>query len=294
MANGMLGVIGGSGLYDLPDLQVLDDVSIDTPYGEPSDRLRIGRVEAVEIAFLARHGRWHQHAPSDVPYRANIYAMKQLGVTHLLSVSAVGSLREEIAPRAMVLPDQIIDRTSQRARSFFDEGVVAHVGLADPFCPCLRAALLAAGQAADVSLVADGTYLCIEGPQFSTRAESRLFRAWGASVIGMTAMPEARLAREAELCYATVAMVTDFDVWHDIEAAVSVELVIGHLIANVEVGRVLVRALVASGLPARACSCGNALRDAIVTAPEAISASTAARLGVIASRYLAAPVAPGS
>jgi 5'-methylthioadenosine phosphorylase len=290
----MLGVIGGSGLYDLPDLKVLDEVAIETPFGKPSDRLLIGRVASVEIAFLARHGSGHQHAPSNVPYRANVYAMKQVGVTHLLSVSAVGSLREEIAPRAMVLPDQIIDRTSLRKRSFFDEGVVAHVGLADPFCACLRASLFAAGETANVPLVREGTYLCIEGPQFSTRAESRLFRDWGASVIGMTAMPEARLAREAELCYATVAMVTDYDVWHDVEAAVSIELVIAHLTANVAVGHRLVRALVAAGLPARSCACGNALRDAIITAPEAISADVTARLGVVASRYLAAPVAPVS
>ncbi|MBA2276245.1 MAG: S-methyl-5'-thioadenosine phosphorylase, partial [Chloroflexia bacterium] len=213
----MLGVIGGSGLYDLPELENVESREVETPFGFPSSPLVVGTLHGLRIAFLARHGRGHRLNPSEVPYRANIWAMRALGVSHVLSVSAVGSLREEMAPRAAVVPDQIIDRTVGRPRTFFEGGIVAHVGLADPFCPGLRDAIVASCRVHAPAVHDGGVYLCIEGPQFSTRAESNLYRAWNGAVIGMTAMPEARLAREAGLCYATAAMVTDYDVWHDTE-----------------------------------------------------------------------------
>ncbi|HWV36443.1 MAG TPA: S-methyl-5'-thioadenosine phosphorylase [Thermomicrobiales bacterium] len=265
-----LGIIGGSGLYNVPGLEHIDEHSIETPYGDPSSPIVMGAIEGLEIAFLARHGRGHVLNPSEVPYRANIMALKSLGVTHVLSLSAVGSLQEALQPRTAVLPDQIIDMTRQRDRTFFENGVVAHVGMADPFCRSLRDAVfpLAAGVAPAVN---GGTYLCIEGPQFSTRAESQLYRSWNAQVIGMTAMPEARLAREAGLCYATVAMVTDYDVWHDTEEDVSVEVVQRVMADNVAAGRAIIRALAARGLPECHHGCRHALADAIITAPDAMS-----------------------
>ena len=281
-----LGIIGGSGLYHLPDLEILDERTADTPYGRPSDNLLIGRLGRQEIVFLPRHGRGHRLSPSELPYQANIYALKSLGVTHLLSVSAVGSLREAIPPLTLVLPDQVIDRTLVRPRSFFGDGVVAHVGIADPFCDSLRAALGAAAERANRTVVDAGALVVIEGPQFSTRAESQLFRTWGASIIGMTAMPEARLAREAELCYACLALVTDYDVWHASEADVTVEMVMANLNANVAAAREVVRALAAADLPSRACGCADALAGAIATEPAAVSAAARQRLGVIADRYL--------
>lgn len=282
----MLGVIGGSGLYDLPGLESPHLAEIETPFGNPSDAIRIGRLGGVEVAFLARHGRGHRLTPSELPYRANIYALKQVGVTHVVSLSAVGSLREAIAPLDLVIPDQIIDRTVTRPRTFFGDGVVAHVGLAEPYCATMRDALRGAAEATGRTVHGGGTYVCIEGPQFSTRAESELYRSWGAAVIGMTAMPEARLAREAELCYATVALVTDYDVWHETAAAVSVEQVVANLHANAEAAREIVRRLAVNGLSSCEARCSEALRDAIITAPEAVPAATRRRLGVIVDKYL--------
>ena len=283
----MLGVIGGSGLYDFSELADVRSVAVDTPFGAPSDEIVVGQFGGVAAAFLPRHGRGHRLSPSELPYRANLYALKSLGVTHVVSVSAVGSLQEGIHPRSVVLADQLIDRTLARPRTFFEGGMVAHVGIADPFCPHLREALrLAAGKATEREVHPFGTYVCIEGPQFSTRAESHLFRSWGASVIGMTAMPEARLAREAELCYATMAMVTDYDVWHESEADVSVELVMSNLQANVATAQALLRGLVAAGLPERSCRCVDALTGAFSTDPERVPRETRERLGIIADRYL--------
>ena len=228
----MLGIIGGSGLYDLPKLEIVERVLPDTPYGFPSDEITIGRIDGRDLAFLSRHGRGHRLTPTELPYQANIYALKQIGVTGVVTVSAVGSLREDLPPRTAVLPDQIIDRTVSRPRSFFGEGSVAHVGIADPFCGRLSGLIAGASVAAGRPVVRGGAYICIEGPQFSTKAESRLYRSWGGAVIGMTAMPEARLAREAELCYATMAMVTDFDVWHDSAGEVTVDMVVANHGAN--------------------------------------------------------------
>lgn len=282
----MLGVIGGTGLYDLPDMRDKREEAVSTPFGDPSAPPISGTLQGQPVVFLPRHGTGHRWSPSDLPYRANIYALKQLGVTRLLSVSAVGSLKLEVAPLHLLVPDQIIDRTTQRARTFFDSGVVAHVGIAEPFCGELRAAVYQAAQVTNRTVHDGGTYVCIEGPQFSTKAESALHRSWGAAVVGMTAMPEARLAREAELCYAAVAMVTDYDVWHESEESVSVEVVMRTLRQNVEAGRNLIRALVETASTSPPCACGNALAGAISTDPAFIESATKARLGIIASRYL--------
>jgi 5'-methylthioadenosine phosphorylase len=281
-----LGVFGGSGLYQFPELLDAETFAIETPFGPPSDRLRGGRIGDTEVVFLSRHGAGHPRSPSDVPYRANIYAFKQLGVTHVVSISAVGSLREELPPRSLVVPDQIIDRTVARPQTYFADGVVAHVGIADPFCPHLRRSLLDAIAASGRDAADGGTHVCIEGPQFSTRAESNLYRSWGAAIIGMTSMPEARLAREAELCYAIVALVTDYDVWHETEADVSVELVLANLKAGALAAQEVIRHLASADLPPRSCGCADALAGAIATDPAAIPAAIRGRLGVIVDRYL--------
>lgn len=281
-----LGIIGGSGLYHLPELEIVERRSVTTPFGVPSDALVIGRLAGTDLVFLPRHGAGHTHTPSELPYRANIYALKQAGVTHLLSVNAVGSLQPHLPPLTLVIPDQIIDRTLGRERSFFDQGIVAHVGLADPFCHALSTALAHAAAESGNPAVSGGTYICIEGPQFSTKAESRLYRSWDASVIGMTAMPEARLAREAELCYASLAMVTDFDVWHEEEEPVTVEIVQQRLHTNTAAAQAIIGALVRLGLPDRSCPCGGALANAIITDPARITGEQRARLEAIAGHYL--------
>lgn len=281
----MLGIIGGSGLYTLAQIDNMERHDVDTPFGSPSDSIITGHIAGAQIAFLSRHGTGHRLAPSEIPYAANVYSMKALGVTHLVSISAVGSLRDDIAPRSFVVPDQTIDRTVGRQRSFFGEGVVAHVSMADPFCPDLSKWLADCATVGDLPVSAGGTYLCIEGPQFSTRAESELFRSWGASVIGMTALPEARLAREAELCYACLAMVTDYDVWHEVEGAVNVQGVIENLLAMTDAVQRIVSALAHN--PRHDCNsgCPNALQSAIVTRPDVIRESTRERLAKIATRY---------
>ncbi len=261
----MLGVIGGTGLYDLPDLVDVQQQEVETPWGMPSAPVVTGKLSnGNEVAFLARHGVGHRFNPSEVPYRANIAALKLLGVTRILSVNAVGSLNIEMPPRSAVVPDQIIDRTAGfRERTFFEGGVTAHVGMADPFCPHLRGGILKHAQASQ-DLVADGgTYICIEGPQFSTRAESNLYRQFGADIIGMTAMPEARLAREAGLCYGTLAMVTDFDVWHETEDDVTLETIQRVLAENVETARNVVRGLGGDNHPD--CDCASGTASAVMT-----------------------------
>ena len=283
----LLGVIGGSGLYAIDELGDVEQVAIETPFGTPSAPITTGWLGANRIAFLPRHGIGHHLTPSEVPYRANIHALRQLGVTHLLSISAVGSLTEHYPPLTLVCPDQIIDRTVFRDRTFFDRGVVAHVGLASPFCDSLGRALISRAKRAGVTVERGGTYVCVEGPQFSSKAESALYRSWEAAVIGMTAMPEARLAREAELCYAQISMVTDFDVWHDSEAPVTVETVVQNLHANSEAAKRVLVALTADPLPDRSeCACATALANAIVTDAGAIPADTRARIDVLAGKYL--------
>lgn len=281
-----LGIIGGSGFYYLPGLNITEQIDLDTPFGRPSATISSGNLGETEIVFLPRHGGGHVHPPSFLPYRANIYALKRLGVTHLLSINAVGSLSEELPPLTLALPDQIIDRTMLRDRSFFDDGIVAHVGIADPFCADFSAQIARAARTTATPVVRGGTYVCIEGPQFSTKAESNLYRSWGASVIGMTAMPEARLAREAELCYASLAMVTDFDVWHAEEEPVTVEVVQKRMQRNTEAAIEIVASLARQGLDERRCECGHALAGAIITNPAQISPIVRERLDVIAGHYL--------
>lgn len=281
-----LGIIGGSGLYQLSAFSQAESLKIETPFGVPSSPVSVGTVGDTLIAFVSRHGVGHHHAPTDVPYRANIYALKQLGITHLVSISAVGSLNEFMAPGTFVVPDQIIDRTVNRSRTFFDDGVVAHVSLADPFCSALSAYVAACAESTSVSTALGGTYVCIEGPQFSTRAESRMFRAWGGSVIGMTAMPEARLAREAGLCYACLAMVTDWDVWHETEEAVSVAAVVETLNAMTSAVQSLVISLAEAPLPDCTTACSSSLEHAIVTDLSRIRSSTAERLLPLTGRRI--------
>lgn len=261
----MLGVIGGTGLYDLPDLVDVQQQEIETPWGMPSAPIVAGKLgDGKDVAFLARHGIGHRFNPSEVPYRANIAAMKLLGVTRILAVNAVGSLNIDMPPRSAVVPDQIIDRTAGfRDRTFFESGVVAHVGMADPFCPHLRRGILTHAKESQDMVADGGTYICIEGPQFSTRAESKLYRQFGADVIGMTAMPEARLAREAGLCYGSLAMVTDFDVWHETEDDVTLETIQRVLAENVETARNVVRGLASESHPD--CDCAGGTASAVMT-----------------------------
>jgi 5'-methylthioadenosine phosphorylase len=285
----MLGVIGGSGVYQIDGLEGATWVKVKTPWGKPSDELLVGRLGGMPVAFLPRHGRGHVHDPATVPYRANIDALKRLGCTDVVAVSAVGSLREDYAPGDFVVVDQYIDRTTQRPPSFFGPGCVAHVSLADPTCPRLGAACAAVGRAQGLTVHQGATYLSMEGPQFSTRAESRLYRSWGADVIGMTGLSEARLAREAELCYASMAMVTDYDCWHEGHGAVDVAQVIAVVQANAAAARGLVAQLPALLSPDRApCphGCDRALTHALMTAPDKRDPEALARLDAVAGRVL--------
>jgi 5'-methylthioadenosine phosphorylase len=273
-----LAVIGGSGLYDMDGLTGVEELSVDTPFGPPSDTIVRGRLGDTTLLFLPRHGRGHRVAPHEINYRANVCALKRSGATHLVSVSAVGSMKEEIAPGDLVVPDQFIDLTKKRTTTFFEDGIVGHVVFADPVCPMLSTALGDAARKAGAKIHQGGTYVVIEGPQFSTRAESRVYRSWGVSVIGMTAMPEAKLAREAELPYATLALSTDYDCWHEGEEAVSVEAVVAVMKKNVVVAQRTLREL-AGSLPDPAKSpATGAVRGAIMTAPDRISAAAAKRL----------------
>lgn len=274
-----LGVIGGSGLYALDGLTDVTELDIDTPYGPPSDRLVRGRLGDTTLLFLPRHGKRHAIPPHGINYRANVCAMKKAGATHLLSVSAVGSMKEEVAPGDLVVPDQYIDLTKRRLSTFFDEGVVGHVGFADPTCSDLAAAVTRAAESTGARVHEGGTYLCMEGPQFSTRAESRLYRTWGVSVIGMTALPEAKLAREAELPYATLALATDYDCWHESEEDVTVEAVLAVMRANVARARQVVAALATSLPDPTKSRAHGALRGAVMTGKDAMTPETKARLG---------------
>lgn len=279
-----VGVIGGSGLYEAGFLSGAEEVRLQTPFGSPSDSLFVGLVGKRRVAFLSRHGRGHRRLPSEVNYRANIYGLKLLGVERIFSASAVGSLREDIAPLDIVLPDQFVDR-SRRVSTFFGEGIAAHVSLAEPFCPELRKVLLDRSQSHTVKVHGSGTYLCIEGPQFSTKAESRIYRSMDLSVIGMTNATESRLAREAEICYATLALVTDYDCWHDEEDPVTVEQVVGRLEANASAARSLIHDAIESLSGDRGCACGEALRNAVITDPRSITPEVRERLRPLLGRY---------
>jgi len=280
-----VGVIGGSGLYDMEGLEDLRWVKVRTPFGDPSDAYCVGRLGERRVIFLPRHGRGHRIMPSELNFRANIYGLKALGAQWVISISAVGSMKDEIRPLDLVVPDQFYDHTRRRVSSFFGDGIVAHVGMADPVCPALAELLEVAGRESGATVHRGGTYLCIEGPQFSTKGESRIYRQWGVSVIGMTNMPEAKLAREAELCYATLALATDYDVWHDEHAAVSVEAVIANLLKNVAMAKVVLRRVIPRiGKPCPA-GCGDALANAVITSPAAFPPRTRKRLGLLLDRY---------
>jgi 5'-methylthioadenosine phosphorylase len=281
-----IGLVGGSGVYDLSSIEGLGEERVRTPFGEPSDAYFCGTLRGVPVAFLSRHGRGHRLSPTEVNYRANVCGFKMLGCDALLSASACGSLREELPPRTAVIPDQFIDRTRHRPDTFFGGGIVAHASLADPVCPVLSGALAESGRTAGLDARLGGTYVCMEGPQFSTRAESHLYRAWGADVIGMTNLTEARLAREAEICYASVALVTDYDCWHETEEDVSVEAIIAILGENAAAARETLAGAVGRIDPSRPCACRDAMRYAIITHPGAISPEARERLRPIAGRYL--------
>ena len=286
MPQAEIGIIGGSGLYSMPGFTDVRELRQQTPFGDPSDAFVLGRLEGREVAFLARHGRGHRILPSELNFRANIYAFKQLGVERIISISAVGSLKEEHKPMEFLIPDQFVDRTRHRIDTFFGDGVVAHIALADPTCPELAEAVEAACRKSGVTGKRGGTYLCMEGPQFSTKAESNLYRSWGMDVIGMTNLQEAKLAREAEICYVTVAMVTDYDCWHPQHDSVTVDQVIAVLVKNAENACHVVQQTVAAMPIERKCTCGSALAHAILTEPDKIPAAAREKLKLILGKYL--------
>lgn len=281
-----LAIIGGSGLYEMPGLQGAQEYDIDTPFGKTSAPIVVGTLEGEQVAFIARHGIGHHITPSEVPYRANIYALKSLGTERIISISACGSLQEEFAPGHIVIPDQLYDNTHKRARSFFGEGLVAHVSVADPFCLDLSDQLESAVDLAGGVAHRGGSLITIEGPRFSTRAESNTYRSWGMSIIGMTASPEAFLAREAEVCYATMAHVTDYDVWHVNEAPVTVEMVIQTLNKNTLLAQATVRILARNLKRERDCECEHALEAALITHKDSISPETLKKLDLLVNKYL--------
>jgi len=281
-----VGIIGGSGLYEIEGLENLRWEKVDTPFGEPSDEYMIAELSGIEIVFLPRHGRGHKILPSELNYTANIYGMKKLGVDMIISVSAVGSFKEEIKPLDILIPDQYVDRTNQsRKTTFFGNGIVAHVSLAQPSCPILSEAIYDAGKKLNLNMHKGGTYLNMEGPAFSTRGESLLYKSWGMDVIGMTNMPEARCAREAEICYVTMAMVTDYDCWHASDD-VTVEMIIQNLLKNVDNAKMLLKEVLPTLSNKRECACTSALKDAIITRPEVVPEETKKKLDIIVGKYM--------
>jgi len=281
-----IGIIGGSGLYAMPGLTSVRELRVETPFGEPSDAFVLGELEGRKVAFLARHGRGHKLLPSELNFRANIYALKKLGVERILSVSAVGSLKEEHKPTDFVIPDQFIDRTTRRISTFFGDGIVGHVAFGDPVCAVVARTLVDACKSEDLVVKSGGAYINMEGPAFSTRAESNLYRSWGADVIGMTNLQEAKLAREAEICYATVAMVTDYDCWHEGHDDVSVEQIVAVLNQNAANACKVVKAAVAAMPKERSCACASALKYAILTSPDVIPEATRERLDLLIGKYM--------
>ena len=286
MPQAEIGIIGGSGLYSMPGLSKAKEARLKTPFGAPSDAYVLGTLEGRKVAFLARHGRGHRILPSELNFRANIHGFKQLGAERIVSISAVGSLKEEHKPLEFLIPDQFFDRTRHRVDTFFGNGVVAHIAFADPICPELAKVVAEACQKAGVTAKSGGTYVCMEGPQFSTKAESNVYRSWGMDVIGMTNLQEAKLAREAELCYVTIAMVTDYDCWHPHHDSVTVDQIVAVLLKNAENATKVVRATIAAMPAGRSCKCGSALAHAILTDPKKIPAATRKRLKLILGKYV--------
>ena len=286
MGRANIGVIGGSGLYEIEGMTGIEKVKPQTPFGEPSDAIVIGDLDGNRLAFLPRHGRGHQFSPTEIPVRANIYAMKSLGVEWIMSVSAVGSLKEEIHPVDLVIPDQIIDRTKSRVNTFFGDGLVAHLSFADPFCSVLSEILYQSALQAGATAHKGGIYIAMEGPLFSTKAESNLYRSWGADIIGMTALPEAKLAREAEICYAMLACVADYDTWHETEESVTLDVAIANLLKNVETANKIVALAVAQIPEERDCECASALERGIITAPDLIPEKMKNDLDLLIGKYV--------
>ena len=290
MAEAKLGVIGGSGLYEIGGLSNVEEVWVKTPFGDPSDAIVLGNLGKTKIAFLPRHGRGHRIMPTELPVRANIYALKSLGVEQIIAVNAVGSLQEDIRPLDLVIPDQIIDRTKSRINTFFGDGIVVHVTFADPFCPVLSQLLYQVANQNVRDKVRKvhpkGTYIAMEGPLFSTRAESNLYRSWGASVVGMTALPEAKLAREAEICYASIACVTDWDCWHEVHESVTIEMVIQNLLKTLEAAKEVIKKASAQLPKRRECGCATALKDAIITHRDLIPQKKKEELSLLIGKYL--------
>jgi 5'-methylthioadenosine phosphorylase len=282
-----IGIIGGSGLYDMADVTDRKEVTLTTPFGDPSGPYVVGTLKGKRVAFLARHGAGHRLLPSELNFRANIFGMKLLGVEYILSASAVGSLRDEYKPMDIVVPDQFFDRTKGRISTFFGRGLAAHVGFAHPFCRILSGIALDSGTHAGARIHKGGTYVCMEGPQFSTLAESKLYRSWGMDIIGMTNLQEAKLAREAEICYATVALVTDYDCWHPDHDSVTVEMVIGNLLQNAKTAQQIIAGAVEKLPYERTCECATALKYALITRPDAIPAQVRKDLGPLVDKYLA-------
>jgi len=286
MPQAKVGVIGGTGLYDIEGLTDIEEVDVDTPFGKPSDTITMGKLEGVGIAFLPRHGKGHRIPPTDVPSRANIYALKSLGVEHIIAVNACGSFKPEVKPGDLVIPDQLIDRTRNRVNSFFGEGIVAHILFAEPFCPVLSQILYQTAREVGATVHQGGTYLVMEGPAFSTRAESRLYRSWGADIIGMTALPEAKLAREAEICYASIAGVTDYDCWQESDEPTPINVIINTLRQNTDVIRGIIKLAVTRISDKRECACTTALKTAIVTDPRLIPPGQRKKLDLLIGKYL--------
>lgn len=286
MAEARIGVIGGSGLYQIEGLTDVKEIKLKTPFGDPSDIITIGSLNGTRVAFLPRHGRGHRISPTELPSRANIYAFKSLGVERIISVSAVGSLKEHIKPRDIVIPDQIIDRTRNRVNSFFSGGIVGHIAFAQPFCPVLSDIVYQAAHQTGVRAHDGGTGIIMEGPQFSTRAESELYRSWGADIIYMTGLPEAKLAREAEICYATIAIVTDYDCWNEKVASVTTEMILDNLHKSINTARKIIEQAAGSLPQKRDCACATALHNAIATSPELIPEKVKKDLHIIIGKYI--------
>ncbi len=286
MSEAKVGIIGGSGLYKMEGMAGVEKVKVSTPFGEPSDAIILGSLDGVKVAFLPRHGEGHRISPSELPAKANVYALKSLGVERIISVSAVGSLKEEIEPLDIVIPDQLIDATKGRASTFFTDGIVGHVSLAEPFCPVLSQVSFKASTKVGAKVHKGGTYLVMEGPQFSTKAESQLYRSWGADVIGMTALPEAKLAREAEICYATLAIVTDYDCWHPSYGSVTTEMILTNLRKGIDTIKRILKLLLPSIPQTRNCACASALKDAIATEAKYIPKEKKKELEFLIGKYL--------
>jgi 5'-methylthioadenosine phosphorylase len=286
MLQAKIGIIGGSGLYKIEGMTDIKDIQLDTPFGNPSDNIILGKLSGVGVAFLPRHGRGHRIIPSEIPARANIYALKSLGIEQIIGINSCGSFKEELKPGELLIPDQVIDRTRGRISTFFGDGVVAHVSMADPFCPQLSRSLYDCAKKAGAAVHNGGIYISMEGPAFSTRAESRLYKSWGADVIGMTIFPEAKLAREAEICYASICCITDYDSWKEKEAFVTADMILGYMKKNIDMAKNILKIAVAKTPDKRSCECASALKSAIVTAPTVMTLEQKKKFDLLIGKYI--------